>query len=175
MNENLVEMGFCVKPHGIKGAFTFNLFNLEDSVLTNGSKIMIFPKSKESSVDSDGEMVTIKEIAFGNKVIVYLEGISDRNIVEKMIPFIIKVPRDSFPEVKNDEYYINDLVGLKVFNDRDGSEIGVIEDSYDNGAQVVFVVKMTRGKLIDIPFTKNFFPLVDTENGLVRVILPSFV
>jgi ribosomal 30S subunit maturation factor RimM len=86
---NLIELGHCRKPHGIKGAFTLSLFNREDSILKNGSLVSIFPLSKESEVPKEGMKQEIKTISFGNKVICEFTSVKDRNFLETLIPFSV--------------------------------------------------------------------------------------
>jgi len=168
----LVELGSATRPHGLKGGFQFNLFNTEQSVLKRSEVIIIFPKNTTSSIATDGEEHQIKEIHFGNKVVCYLDSITDRNIVEQMLPFTIHYPREKFPKLTDKEIYIRDLLGLKVI-DPTGKELGHVESQYDNGAQVVLKLKVNN-QFIELPFVKNFFPKVDEENKTITYIAPEF-
>ncbi len=173
--EQLVEMGFCMKPHGIKGGFTFNLTNVEDSVLSKKTKVTLFPKDKKSSLDPNGETFTIKSIAFGNKVITYLEEVTDRNKVEDIIPFEIYIDRDLFPETEEDEFYVSDLIGLNVLIDGTDEVYGKVSDFYDNTAQIVLVVKAQGKQVQELPFIEEFFPEVNIEEGYITMVIPSFI
>jgi len=170
-NANLVELGVSTKPHGIKGAFLFKLIN-NDSVLSNGSVITIFPENDASSVEAGGKQITIDTIHFGNKTICYLENIRDRNLVEQMLPFKIFLPRDQFPKPEADEFYVSDLLGLKVL-DIDGYPLGSVDSYFDNGAQVVLRIKL-EGEIIELPFVENFFPHVNIESGFITMIAPEY-
>lgn len=170
--ENLIELGTSYKPHGIKGGFLFKLHNSMDSVLSNGIELTIFPATNASSVSKGGQVIQVDSIHFGNKTVCYFKGIRDRNIVEDMLPFEIYLPRDQFPEPDEDEIYINDLIGIKVF-DIDGYEIGVVESFFDNGAQVVLKVKLEKEK-IELPFVETFFPDVDMKKRRLTMILPEY-
>ena len=180
MSENsLIQLGVCHKPHGIKGGFSFILENPDDSILKKGMKVFLFPKEARSSLEDEGECFEIAKISFGNKTIAYLkrdgEEISDRNIVEDLLPFIIKVPREEFPELDEGEIYLSDLLGINVrdlFNDK---IIGTVYRTFDNGAQTVVTIKLHSGKLVDIPFVENFIPVVDIENKEIGVHMPHFV
>ncbi len=130
MKKTNVHIGHCTSPHGIKGEFSFVLYNPEDSILDNGSTITLTPRGAGSSVPQDGKEFAIKKISFGNKTIVSLEGIDNRNIVEEMIPFDVHVSREDFPETEDDEYYINDLLGLEVYHYYTKNLIGRVMDFY---------------------------------------------
>ena len=171
-----IEIGVSEKPHGIKGGFIFKLYHPEDSFLNAGMEIFLIPLSSKSSLPKQGKNFEIANISFGNKVICYLSDIMDRSQVEEILPFSINIPREAFPQVQENEYYVADLIGMKVVNFQTKSEIGKILSYYDNGSQTIFVIAMDdNGLKVDIPFTNSFFPVVDLENGKVEVNLPVMV
>ena len=176
----IIELGKAYKPHGIKGAVTFNLLNPNDSVLNNESVLVLKPESNQCSLSPAGEKFSIREIHFGNKVICYLKEIKDRTELEKILPFSIWMDRDLFPELGPDEFYMEDLVGLDVRN-IDGEKEGVVKSFYDNGAQ--FVLSLSLNQVVDgsvkkvvleLPFIENFFPHVNLEQGHIVFINPEF-
>lgn len=169
-----IHIGHCSTPHGIKGEFSFVLYNLENSVLTNGSDILLFPRSSESSIPQDGKEFKIKKISFGNKTIVTLEGVSDRNVVEAMVPFDIYFDRANFPETEEDEYYLNDLLGLEVFDFKTKKKLGRVIDFYENGAQIILKITTENGN-IEVLFMEQFVPIVDLELGKMEIILPEII
>lgn len=172
--EELVVLGMCTKPHGIRGGFTFSLENHEESVLSKGSKVYLFPRNSSSSIKAEGEVHTIDKISFGNKVIVYLKDISDRNIVEAMIPYDIKFPRSEFPEIDEDEYYLADIVGIEVLEHGTDEVVGKVTRYYDNGMQIILSIGGHRNSF-EIPFVDQFVPEVDIENGKIWVVIPEVI
>ena len=174
MKKTNVHIGHCTSPHGIKGEFSFVLYNPEDSILDNGSTITLTPRGAGSSVPQDGKEFAIKKISFGNKTIVSLEGIDNRNIVEEMIPFDVHVSREDFPETEDDEYYINDLLGLEVYHYYTKNLIGRVMDFYENGAQVVLKIK-TDKEIIEVLFMNQYVPVVDIDQNRLEIIPPILV
>lgn len=175
MSDQLVELGFCVRPHGIKGGFIFTLHNMEESVLEDGSVVTLIPSKDSSSIVSGGTDFTISKISFGNKVIVYLEGIDSRDQVEAMIPFSVSIPRSAFPATEDSEYYVTDLIGINLFDYKSRKFIGSIDNFYENNIQIVFVIKLENGEIIDIPFVNEFFPEIDLDKNRGYIILPEEV
>lgn len=169
-----IHVGHCTTPHGIKGEFSFVLYNPDDSVLHDGVMVSLLPRSTSSSVPQDGKDFKIKKISFGNKTIVTLEGVSDRNVVEAMVPFDIYFDRSNFPEVDEDEYYLNDLLGLEVFDFVSKKSIGRVIDFYENGVQVVLRIK-TESEIIDLLFIDQYVPEVDIDNGRIEVLIPEMI
>lgn len=174
MKKTNVHIGHCTSPHGIKGEFSFVLYNPEDSILDNGSTITLTPRGAGSCVPQDGKEFKIRKISFGNKTIVQLEGVDSRNLVEEMIPFDIHVDRESFPETEEDEYYINDLLGLEVYHYYTKSLVGRVMDFYENGAQVVLKIK-TDKEIIEVLFLNQYVPVVDIDQNRLEIIPPILV
>lgn len=169
-----IELGYSVKPHGIRGGFSFHLHNTEESTLMNGSNVWLFPKESTSSLPEQGEIFVIESITFGNKTIAYLQGISDRTSADEMLPFLIKIMRDDLPPIEEENtFYISDMLGLKVLDFISKKEIGKIVDYYENGAQIIFSIQGSVS--IDLPFVEQFFPIVDLENSYVEVIFPEVI
>ncbi len=171
-DKNLIEFGFGLKPHGIKGGVTLKLYNENGSSLKNGSKILLKPYSSQSSLKSEGQKFTIDQIHFGNKVICYLKEIKDRNDLESILPFTVFYPREELPELDAGEFYLEDLVGLKVL-DIDGNHIGKVLGHYDNGAQTVLSLSLKNQK-VELPFVEVFFPHIHIDKGFITLNPPEF-
>ena len=171
--KKLIFLGNCTKPHGIKGGFSFNLENNDESVLKKGLEITLIPKNSSSSIDKNGEVFFIDKISFGNKTICYLKDVTDRNVVEAMIPFEIKVARDIFPEPEEGEFYVSDLIGMQVLEHGTDRELGKVAKYFDNGMQLILTIR--GAKSFDIPFVENFVPEVDLDAGKMWVVIPEVV
>lgn len=169
---NLILLGKCTRPHGIRGEFDFHLINLEDSVVDVDSRVFLIPLSAQSKLPSDGQWFEVEQIRFGNKVIARLKGVADRNGVEALVPFEIYLDRSDFPEVEDDEFYIVDLLGLDVYSE--GLRIGIVKDFYDNGAQTVLVIK-GEGRIIELPFVDHFIEAIDIEAKRIDILMPDYI
>lgn len=172
MTSNYIEMGICKKPHGIKGAFQFYLYNQEESNIKVGSKIKLLPLSKESTLVEEGKIFTVKSINFATKIICFLEEVDNRNQVEEIIPFKIMFERSHFDETSDDEIYLSDLEGLDVLNLKK-EKIGIVKTFYEHGAAPVLVVEHLDGKKTELPFIETFFPEVDLEEEYIVMINPE--
>ena len=169
---NLIELGHCRKPHGIKGAFTLSLFNREDSILKNGSLVSIFPLSKESEVPEEGMNQEIKTISFGNKVICEFTSVKDRNFLETLIPFSVFYPRENFPSLDDGEIYLNDLIGMDVFNEA-GDSIGSVDSLSSNGVQDILHIKGNQE--LDVLFIDKFIISIDLKERSIIINVPELI
>ena len=81
-------------------------------------------------------------------------------------------PRDRFPEPDEDEFYIDDLIGLEVFVG--GQEkIGRVKAVLNHGAgDLIEVLSLEKGKPVLVPFTHDDVPVVDLKQG--RIVVANF-
>ncbi|MEE4013172.1 ribosome maturation factor RimM [Roseibium sp. FZY0029] len=105
-------------------------------------------------------------------VITKFKGIADRNQAEELNGIDLFIDRDQLPEPEEDEFYYSDLTGLDVL-DQTGETLGKIIAVQDFGAGDLLEVRPKRGRSFYIPFTKEFVPEIDLENGRVSVSLPE--
>jgi len=172
--KKLIELGICRKPHGVKGAFSFVLINQSDSSLKKGSKVTLIPITNQSILSTTGEEFEISSIGFGNKTIVTLKEVNNRNSVEAMIPFTIYVNRSTLPELNDeDDYYLSDLVGLYAI-DENGDKVGVVAEIGTNGVQDILKIKTAQG-IIEILLVDNFVKDIDWESKHIHIVIPEMV
>ena len=175
MSKELVEMGKCLKPHGIRGGFKWALYNTHESSLKDGAKVFLAPLSEESQIKKDGEWFFIEKLKWGNHVIVYLQNVLDRTQAEALIPYRIMLPRKEFSEIlQENEFYLTDILGLKAIDSTSKQSLGKVVDFYESGAQVVLVLEKKDQTKLELPFVNNFFPHVDLDEKIIEVNLPEY-
>lgn len=107
-------------------------------------------------------------------LIVRLKEIKDRNSAEALSGYV-------FADIKNDlevdEFFIQDLFGLRVLNEQ-GQELGAVEN-VSEGAQVKIFVKLNetfqkRNSLI-VPFVQQFIEEINTAAGFIKIKETEFL
>ena len=78
------------------------------------------------------------------------------------------VDREHAVCLRKDEYFVADLIGTKVVSD-EGTELGVMTDVIETGANDVYVVKNSEGEEILFPAIKDCVKEVDLENGVITL------
>ena len=96
------------------------------------------------------------------------KGIDDISAVEKYRKASILVTRENAVRLKKDEYFIADLMGLKVRDESD-AEIGVLRDVMETGANDVYVIDLTDGRELLLPAIKQCVLEVDPEGGFMKI------
>jgi len=172
---DLIELGYASKPHGIKGEISLVLHSGDESILAKGMQVYLFPSGSASKLSASGELFTIKTLRFGNKVVISFKEIVDRNHVEEILPFTLKLSRESFPEPDDDEFYLSDIIGWDVINDATDEFIGTLTKFYENGAQEVFCIEKKTGEMIEIPYVDHFVPSIDFDKKEVRINPPEYI
>jgi 16S rRNA processing protein RimM len=102
----------------------------------------------------------------GASVIAKLAGIESREQALKLKGATVAIERSALPEAGNGHYYLVDLVGLEVVNERE-ERLGTVKQWITNGAQDVMQVEGERRYLI--PWVAAIVKEVDLEAGRIRV------
>lgn len=158
-----LKVGAIVSTHGIRG---------EVKVFPTTDDAARFKRLKNVILDTGKEQIFL-EIAgvkfFKQFVILKFKGIDNINDVEKYKGKSLYVTRDQAVELGEDEYFIGDMLGMKVVSDA-GEELGVLADVMETGANDVYVVNGAGGELL-LPAIKQCILDVDIENGKMTVHL----
>jgi 16S rRNA processing protein RimM len=96
-----------------------------------------------------------------------LGGLKSREAAQKLKGSKVFVQREALPEPQAGHYYLADLVGLEVVNER-GEALGIVQRWVFNGAQDVMEVA-GEGKVRLLPWTPQVVKNVDLQNKQIDV------
>ncbi|MCD8300437.1 MAG: ribosome maturation factor RimM [Clostridiales bacterium] len=157
-------VGIITGTHGIGG---------EVKVYPTTDDIKRFKKLKSVIMDNgkrQSEMAVAGARFSGDMVILKFKGYDDINQVEAFKGNELYVTRENAVKPGKDEYFIADLIGLKVIS-TDGEELGVIKDVIETGANDVYEIKTSDGGELLIPAIGECIREVDVAGGVVTVYL----
>ena len=160
--EDLLQVGIITSTHGVRG---------EVKVYPTTDDPRRFRRLKEVVLDTGKEKMNleIEGVKFFKQfVILKFKGLDNINDIEKYRQKSLYVTRKNAVRLQRDEYFIADLIGLKV-QDEDGKELGTVKDVIETGANDVYEVEMTDGKSLLLPALKQCILNVDVENGTMQV------
>jgi 16S rRNA processing protein RimM len=104
-----------------------------------------------------------------NMVVLHLAGIDSANDVETLIGQEITIPLEEIPTLPADQYYIHDLIGLRVETPT-GQKLGIITDVLATGANDVYVVReIGSGRDVLVPAVKEMIKRVDIPAGVIII------
>jgi 16S rRNA processing protein RimM len=95
-----------------------------------------------------------------------LAGLENREAALKLKGSRVYVPREAMPQPDAGHYYLVDLVGLEVVNER-GLALGVVKRWMFNGAQDVMEVAGEKTRLI--PWTAEVVREVDLDQRRIHI------
>lgn len=160
--EDLLQVGIITSTHGVRG---------EVKVYPTTDDPRRFRRLKEVVLDTGKEKMNleIEGVKFFKQfVILKFKGLDNMNDIEKYRQKSLYVTRKNAVRLQKDEYFIADLIGLKV-QDEDGKELGTVKDVIETGANDVYEVEMADGKSLLLPAIKQCILNVDVENGTMQV------
>ena len=162
--EDLLKVGVITTTHGVRG------------------EVKVYPTTDEPERFLDLEYVLLdtgKELRrldiknvrfFKNLVILKFDGIDNINDIEKYKGRDLWIPREEAQELDEDEYYIADLLGMKVLLE-DGSEFGTLKNVMETGANDVYIVDSVEHGEVLLPAIKVCILDVDIETNTMTVHL----
>ena len=162
--EDLLKVGVITTTHGVRG------------------EVKVYPTTDEPERFLDLEYVLLdtgKELRrldiknvrfFKNLVILKFDGIDNINDIENYKGRDLWIPREEAQELDEDEYYIADLLGMKVLLE-DGSEFGTLKNVMETGANDVYIVDRVDGEEILLPAIHDCVLDVDVEKNTMTVHL----
>jgi 16S rRNA processing protein RimM len=165
--EDLLQVGVITTTHGVRG---------EVKVFPTTDDPARFKKLKKVILDTGKEKLEL-EVAgvkfFKNMVILKFKGIDNINDVEKYRKKSLYVTRENAVKLKRNEYFIADLIGLKVISD-EGEDLGTLTDVLQTGANDVYIISKEGVDDILVPAIRDCIQDVDIAGGQMMIhLLPG--
>ena len=160
----ILQVGAVTSTHGLAG---------EVKVFPTTDDPKRFKKLKQVLLDTGKDMLPlgVEHVKFfKNMVILKFKGY-DR--IEDIMGFKGKnlyVTRENAVRLKKDEYFIADLIGMKVYTE-DEAYLGELTEVITTGANDVYTVHMENGKDVLIPAIGQCILNVDVEHETMQVHL----
>ena len=173
MPADAVEVGRILDAWGIQGWFKVLPHSASPEALFSSRRWYLQPSERAAKPAFTGTvLLRIREAReHADSVVASAHDVADRGAAEALKGARIFVPRSSFPSTADDEYYWVDLIGLAVVN-REGVELGKVQDLLATGPQTVLVVAYEHeGKPAErmIPFVSAYVDQVDLPGKRITV------
>ena len=167
--EKYLRVGVIANTHGVRG---------EVKIFATTDDIRRFKKLRKCIIDTGRERIDVEVESckfFKQTPILKFKSIDQLNDVERFKGKDLLVHRDHAVKLEKNEFFIVDLIGLNVETD-EGMELGILTDVLQTGANDVFVVKMSDGNEVLIPYIEQCVPEIHPETGKVTVhLLPGLL
>ena len=143
--EEFLEIGTLGKTKGLKGEIFFYPHNEETLNPLSESSVRLNTKPPKNLIIESHKVKTPA------KRILKFKDLGKIEDVESFVNAKLFALRESMPELEEDEYYLEDLVGFKLL-DMEGNEIGTVKAFYFNNAHDVLILENGSKFGLDIPF-----------------------
>ena len=164
-----LRVGTIASTHGSRG---------EVKVFPTTDDVKRFKKLKHCFLDTGKERIPLEVESvkfFKQFAILKFKDYDNINDVEKYKGKDLLVDRANAVKLQKDEYFIADLIGLKVVTD-EGNDFGTLKDVLQTGANDVYVIDGTDGKEYLFPVIRECVLDISLEKGIVTVhIMPGLL
>ena len=162
-SDKKINIGKIVGLHGIKGWLKIISFSSPPENIFNYQSLIISNEYMEETFHIENSRKQ------GKKILIKLDGIDDRTSAESLKESKIYIFRLDLPELSEDIYYWEDLLGFNVFN-QNNIKLGLVDSFIETGSNDVLVVRSEKTKNILIPFLMNkSIKEVNLESKLIIV------
>lgn len=163
--DDRVCVGAIAGSFGVKGEVRLKSFCAEPEAIDTYGPL--------SSEDGSSAWDVKISRAIKNGFAARLSGVRSKEAADALRGTRLYAPRDTLPDLPDDEFYHADLIGLTVF-DTGGVELGQIKAILNHGAGdlLEIVVKAEKQPFL-LPFTKANVPTVDISAGKAVADLPE--
>lgn len=162
--EERLQVGVISSTHGVRG---------EVKVFPTTDDPKRYKKLKKVYLDTGREFLPleIQGVKFFKQfVIVKFKGIDNINDIEMYKGKSLLVDRKDAVPLKQDEYFIADMVGIDVYTE-DGEKFGVLKDVMETGANDVYIIdSISHGEVL-VPAIKQCILGVDVEENRMDIHL----
>jgi 16S rRNA processing protein RimM len=158
-------IGKIIGVHGIKGEIKVKPLTDEPDRYYDLENIYI--NKNEHTTEYIIEKVRMHK----HNILLLLKEVKDRNIAELLINGDIYINENERIELKENEYFVTDLIGSSVY-EKDDFKLGEIIDVIETGAVDVISIKGAKKDYL-IPFQKQYFSEIDINNNKIVVNIPE--
>lgn len=166
--EQFLQVGVISSTHGVRG---------EVKVFPTTDDPERFTELKNVILDAGRTQIPleIQGVKFFKQfVILKFKGIDNINDIERYKGRPLLISREDAVDLEEDEYYIADLIGMRVVTDE--GERGTLTDVIETGANEVYVVEFENLGEVLLPAIHDCILDVDIEEMQMQVhLLPGLI
>lgn len=166
-SDKKILVGKISNPHGIKGWVKVISFTDPIENILSYKQWIISDKETEKTYYLEDSRVQ------GNKIVIKLENVNDRNDADLLKNLQIQVNRSDLPDLDQNSYYWEDLVDFNVI-DIKGNHVGKVDSLFRTGSNdVLVIIDETKERLL-VPFImEEVIKYVDLAKELISIDWPE--
>ena len=166
-SDKKILVGKISNPHGIKGWVKVISFTDPIENILSYKQWIISDKETEKTYYLEDSRVQ------GNKIVIKLENVNDRNDAVLLKNLQIQVNRSDLPELDQNSYYWEDLVDFNVI-DIKGNHVGKVDSLFRTGSNdVLVIIDETKERLLVRFIMEEVIKYVDLAKELISIDWPE--
>lgn len=171
--EKYFQVGVVTSSHGLRGEVKVYPTTDDARRFKRLKEVIIGreagPDGTHPVPSGEAQVLEIQDVKFSGRIVILkFKGIDTVEQAQKYRRASLLVPRENAVRLARDEYYVADLIGLSVLDEK-GQEIGRLRDVMQTGANDVYVIGLSTGKEILLPAIRQCVLEVDVEAGFIKV------
>lgn len=164
MHNKFVSIGKILNFHGIQGEFKVGYSKGKENQLLTEKFFYLF-------LDNEYKKFTIEKLRFHKNIaIIKLVEINSINEAIEYKGQSLFIPIENLRNnLDNDEFLVDDLVGVEVINNYTNELIGKISYIQKQGNSDLLAIKNEAGNEYLVPFVKDLVPVIDLDNQKIYI------
>ncbi len=163
MADRLILIGRVAGAFGVKGEVRITAYGDDPLALLSYRDL----KRKDGSP----ALTLLEGRAAKGDLIAKTKELSVKEAADALRGLELYVPRSALPPPDEDEYYLTDLIGLRV-ETAAGEALGVVKAVQDFGAGDLLEIEPSVGASFYLPFTREAVPEVRIADGVLVAVRP---
>ncbi|MBQ8837173.1 MAG: 16S rRNA processing protein RimM [Clostridia bacterium] len=153
-----LECGKIANTHGVRGGLIIESWCDTPDILASLKEVFIEKNGSYSSVKMN------KASVYKGRVLCELESVDTLEAAAALKNTVLFARRSDLP-VDEGSFFVQDLIGLPVYELGTGEKYGTLSDVISGAASDIYEISNERGKFL-IPAVKEFVKEIDLEKGI---------
>ncbi|MDX9826814.1 MAG: ribosome maturation factor RimM [Spirochaetia bacterium] len=153
-------------PRGLKGLLKVHSYSGDFSHIESLKEVLVAPDGEPAR----GRRLKVSLVeAVDRGLDLAFSGYESPEKARELTGLLLYLPREEASPLRDNEYYIHDLVGLRVVSE--GLEVGLVEAVLDGGADPLLETRKTGSETkFLIPFRKEFVGKLDLKGKSLELL-----
>lgn len=162
-----IAVGVIRKAHGVRGEASVEPWTDFERFQQISRATLVSPDERRS------RDVTIETArAHGDRALIKFREIATPEEIAALQEWTIEIPESEARPRQTDEYFLHDLIGLRLI-DAAGNERGEVIEAYEGGGGVLLNVQRPDGRQYEVPFAAAICKEIDIDGKTIAVELPE--
>ncbi len=170
-SDSLQDMGYVIKPHGVRGEMS--VFLEEPYALPENPQFFFF--------NIEGLMVPFEVAAFRMRgsqgALITFEDIDSDTAAAAFSGKNLYFPKDQLIDFEDEDsededgFFLKDVIGYQA--KRGDQILGTVTDYNDSTANILFIITTPEGTELLVPVAEEFISDIDTDNKIIDFDIPD--